>query len=76
MLRSRVPGVACPTALTVSACLATPAFAVVVPEPVYDQAGDCTNALETIGSADTGVFEKSAEEIVAYTTRRRSACSP
>lgn len=76
MLRSRVPGAACCTALTVSACLATPVFAVVVPEPVYDQAGDSTNALETIGSADTGVFERSVEEIVAHTARRRSACSP
>lgn len=46
--------------------LAQPAHATIVAEPVYDQAPGASISLEALGSYDTGQFDESAAEIVAY----------
>lgn len=49
------------------ACLiALPAHAAVVPAPVSYSAGDAALSLTAVGSYETGVFDESAAEIVAY----------
>lgn len=57
-----------PAAVSLAAGLATvaPANATVVAEPIYDQAADSSVSVTALGSYDTGVFDESAAEIVAY----------
>lgn len=73
MNRSRAARVAAlSTALATAAPFAaaplsiTPASAAVVATPVYDQAPDSGISLTALGSYDTGLFDKSAAEIVAH----------
>ncbi|MBL7497829.1 choice-of-anchor I family protein [Frankia sp. CNm7] len=51
---------------TAVALLATPASAVVVPNPVTLSAPDAEISLAPLGSHDTGVFDEGAAEIVEY----------
>ena len=57
-----------PAAVSLAAGLATvaPANATVVAEPIYDQAADSSVSVTALGSYDTGAFDESAAEIVAY----------
>lgn len=53
-------------AVVTSLALVTPAHAVVVDEPVTDSAPGAALSVTPIGSHDTGQFDESAAEIVAY----------
>lgn len=53
-------------AVATSLTLVTPANAVVVPNPVIDSAPGAEIAMKPIGSYDSGQFEESAAEILAY----------
>src|SRR5689334_16248641 len=53
-------------ALVAPVTLALPAAAAVVPDPVRWSAPDARVSVDPIGSYDTGIFDKSAAEIVEY----------
>ena len=53
-------------AVTGGCLLALPASAAVVPAPITYSADDAALSLSPVGSFETGVFDESAAEIVAY----------
>ncbi|MDY5786539.1 choice-of-anchor I family protein [Corynebacterium sp.] len=64
--RNALPATAFALAIGSITIAAIPAGAAVVGTPVYDQAAASTVKLDVLGSYDTGIFDQSAAEIVAF----------
>ncbi|MEX3504416.1 choice-of-anchor I family protein [Corynebacterium sp. LK2510] len=64
--RNALPATALALAIGSITIAAIPAGAAVVDTPVYDQAAASTVKLDVLGSYDTGIFDQSAAEIVAF----------